>query len=490
MRKAFPLRQCWTALTVLLTTWPASAQLIHRYSFTGNANDSVGTAHGAAVQLSDANGPIGNPVVFQNGEAVLDGAGGYIDLPNGLVSTLTNVTIEAWVTVSVNANWARILDFGASTSSGEVSPSQPVGTGTNYMFLTPNGGASLNARFTITDAANGAERPILNDTNDFPEGIQTYVAVVYGPPVARLFVNGQQVASGVAVVPLRALADVNNWLGRSQWNGDAMFNGSYSEFRIHNVLVGSPEIKASSAAGPDTLDYDPGTVTAITLDVQTQMLTGGLQIPQITATFSKVGAVALSGAEVTLASSATNVVRVTTNGALNAVSPGGATITASRGGQSATATITVSPASPAVLRHRYSFSDPTNSTTVADSVGGQAGTIAPAVPTAAVPNPLPVILTNGQVFMPSGTTWDSAGYVDLPNGIISSKTNITIETWVTCRSHFRPGRVRRAGGSASKLWFFQDARAPVAGAVSRPAVRSNQRGDDGHQLARHPANRP
>src|SRR5438477_6654468 len=258
MRTLIPLPKCWTALIVLLTTWPASAQLIHRYSFTSNANDSVGAAHGAAVQLSDASGPIGSPVIFQNGEAVLDGVGAYIDLPNGLVSSLTNVTIEAWVTVNVNANWGRIFDFGASTSSGEVSPSQPIGTGTNYMFLTPNGAGSFNARFAITDAANGAERPILNDTNAFPVGVQAHVAVVYGPPIARLFVNGQQVAAGQAVVPLSALADVNNWLGRSQW-ADPMFDGSYSEFRIHNGLVGSPEIKASSAAGPDALDYDPGT---------------------------------------------------------------------------------------------------------------------------------------------------------------------------------------------------------------------------------------
>src|SRR5205823_7166985 len=168
-------------------------------------------------------------------------------------------------------------------SSGEVSPSQPIGTGTNYMFLTPNGAGSFNARFAITDAANGAERPILNDTNAFPVGVQAHVAVVYGPPIARLFVNGQQVAAGQAVVPLSALADVNNWLGRSQW-ADAMFDGSYNEFRIHNILVGAPEIKASSAAGPDALDYDPGTVSAISITVEGQMLTGASQFPQVTAT--------------------------------------------------------------------------------------------------------------------------------------------------------------------------------------------------------------
>ena len=106
-----PLLNSWTALAVLLTAPPAFADLIHRYSFTANANDSVGTSHGVAVQRSDANGPIGVPVEFIGGQAVLDGQGGYIDLPNGLVST-----------TSFRAASIRVTSFDPTLNTATVCP--------------------------------------------------------------------------------------------------------------------------------------------------------------------------------------------------------------------------------------------------------------------------------------------------------------------------------------------------------------------------------
>jgi hypothetical protein len=38
----------------------------------------------------------------------------YGDLPNGLISGLTDVTIEAWYTLNGTNNWQRVFDFGSS----------------------------------------------------------------------------------------------------------------------------------------------------------------------------------------------------------------------------------------------------------------------------------------------------------------------------------------------------------------------------------------
>jgi hypothetical protein len=46
--------------------------------------------------------------------------------------------------------------------------------------------------------------------------------------------------------------DVNNWLGRSQWN-DPMFRGSYSEFRIYDYPLDRTEVLGNFLAGPDEL---------------------------------------------------------------------------------------------------------------------------------------------------------------------------------------------------------------------------------------------
>lgn len=412
------------AIALAGLVWPVSAELTHRYSFTTDAKDSVGTAHGTAVQLSDANGPIGSAVTFTAGEAVLDGAGGYIDLPNGLLSTLTNVTVEAWVTWNGLGNWARIFDFGNSTT-GETSPSQAIGTGLNYMFLTPNGAGSGRARFAITDSNNGGERPILNDAESFPVGEQAHIAVSYGGGLARMFVNGRLAASGALQVPLSALQDVNNWLGRSQW-ADPMFGGSYNEVRIHNTALSGLELKASSVAGPDTVSYDPGTINALSITVEGSMKVGATQIPTISANFSGIGDINVGVPDVTLTSSANAVVAITATGGLNAVGIGNATITASRGGKSATANIVVSPSAPATLKNRYSFNEAASATQVVDSVGGANGsTFSGASGTNNVG------LGTGSAVFPSAANYIEGTYIDLPDGIVSTKTNITIETWVT-----------------------------------------------------------
>jgi hypothetical protein len=417
------LARAGAALVLASAILPASAELIHRYSFTTDANDSVGTAHGAAVQLSDATGPVGAPVEFLDGQATLDGFGGYIDLPNGIISALTNISIETWVTSTSGANWSRIFDFGNSTT-GETSPSQAIGTGLNYMFLTPNGAGSGMARFAITDASNGGERPILNDTEPFPED-EVHLAITYGEGFARIFVNGRLAASGTAEVPLSALQDVNNWLGRSQW-ADPLFGGSYNEFRIHNHLLSGLEVKASSVGGPDQLSYDPGTVTSVALDLETSMIVGATQIPQITGTFSGIGEIAIGVPDVTVTSSDTNVVAVTATGSLTAVGVGTATIRVARDNQSAEVNISVSPGAPADLKHRYSFSEAANALTVVDSVGAANGTV-----NGGASGTNTVGLGTGSAVFPPAAGYTEGTYIDLPDGIISTKTNITIETWIT-----------------------------------------------------------
>ncbi|MBW8863945.1 MAG: family 43 glycosylhydrolase, partial [Verrucomicrobia bacterium] len=80
----------------------AHPALAHRYSFssgTSNVWDSIGMAHGTLM---------GNAIVT-NGALKLTGAsGGYVNLPGGLVSGSSVVTVEFWATFGVNGNWARV----------------------------------------------------------------------------------------------------------------------------------------------------------------------------------------------------------------------------------------------------------------------------------------------------------------------------------------------------------------------------------------------
>ena len=64
-----------------------------------------------------------------------EGSMQYVDLPNHLVSSLTNATFEAWLTWHGGKVWQRVFDFGTS-SEGEGAG----GNGVSYLFLTVSSG--------------------------------------------------------------------------------------------------------------------------------------------------------------------------------------------------------------------------------------------------------------------------------------------------------------------------------------------------------------
>jgi len=249
----------------VLSTPPA--QLVHRYSFgeavgSTSVKDSVGTAHGTVK---------GNGAAFDGaGQLSLPGGasadppetvGGYVDLPNGIISVLTNASFEAWVTWDgpTSSAWQRIFDFGTSDGGEDV-----VNGNGGYLFLSPAGAANL--RFAVRDPATGTEPVIDTASQPLPVGVEVYVAVSYdyGSNSSKLYSNAVQVASGPASVALKTINDVNNWLGRSQW-GDAMYAGKYNEFRIWDGPLTAEEIAASHAAGPDKLPEAPVEPPAMTI---------------------------------------------------------------------------------------------------------------------------------------------------------------------------------------------------------------------------------
>ncbi|MBN2506876.1 MAG: lamin tail domain-containing protein [Verrucomicrobia bacterium] len=212
--------------------------LVHRYSFTVDATDSVGSAHG---QL------LGSAVV-SSGAAVLNGSSAYVDLPNNLVTGLTAVTFEAWVTDNGSGNWARIFDFGNNTA-GEGG----AGTGTQYMFLTPGPGAGV-LRAAYTQNGNGSEQ-IVQGSAALATGTQKHVVLTTDGDTlqGRLYVDGVLVGSNDAMTltPAAVGPTVNNWLGRSQWSADAYLNGRIHEFRIYNIALTPEEVQDNFLLGPD-----------------------------------------------------------------------------------------------------------------------------------------------------------------------------------------------------------------------------------------------
>jgi hypothetical protein len=253
---------------MLLVSASADGALKHRYSFTNNANDSKGTAHGTVVDPgSTANHAfVGGQLDLsanagQSSNAITEDA--YVDLPNGIVTSAVNsgtngaVTFEFWATVATQRTWQRFGDFGTSNDGEDTSPS---GDMSQYVLITPNSGRFMNGLEITNHPASNAAEPNVGTNGPFPLGTEQHVVAVYdhtntsaGPNgTMTLFLQGNLVGTGAihADTNLRTATDNNNWLGRSQWP-DPVFDGSFNEFRIYDTAFDAGMARISFQNGPN-----------------------------------------------------------------------------------------------------------------------------------------------------------------------------------------------------------------------------------------------
>ncbi|HEX7653419.1 MAG TPA: hypothetical protein VF607_07935, partial [Verrucomicrobiae bacterium] len=204
------------------------------------------------------------------GNVAMSAMSAYLDLPNGILSAQTNVTIEIWATLLSNPNWARILDFGSCAGAGDglgaageytgLTTAAAPGTTSGYdeVLLSGAVGTNLNQqRFLISLA--GASTNLDSALATAP-GVAHHYAITFTDGVGAFSTNGgrwQWYRDGdwVAFLDvsnhLSAIHDVNNWLGRSLWSADANANNDYAEVRISNVALNPRQLTANYLLGPN-----------------------------------------------------------------------------------------------------------------------------------------------------------------------------------------------------------------------------------------------
>src|SRR5262249_40813624 len=147
----------------------------------------------------------------------------YVQFPPGLVSHLTNVTVELWATPRAGQLWSRLFDFG---------PGNDTQAGTLYLSLC-RGSTSLNLqRFEF-----GAPFVWRVDT-----GVATTVSNQYqyavtwsanggsgGGGLAQWYRDGVLEAStNTGAFNITNVNDLVLWLGRSQYPADASASADYN----------------------------------------------------------------------------------------------------------------------------------------------------------------------------------------------------------------------------------------------------------------------
>jgi len=265
-------------LAAALPAIPAQAGLTHRYSFSEAsglvATDSIGGANGTLAGGASLSG--GKVVLANTGSSNDVTTGQYVDLPNNIAKT-TNVTVEGWATWNGGNQWSRIFDFGTNTGGEEVPGSTTSGyTGTSYFFVSPRqGNDSGNGRndnygseFNQGGSVFASDAP--DAAHDFnrgqPAASHHFALTIAGGAGGNmtLYRDGVQVATVASSKDPTILDEVNNWIGRSNWQGDPFFSGSVDEFRIYDTALTSTQVAASFAAGPDSVP-EPSTLAAMSL---------------------------------------------------------------------------------------------------------------------------------------------------------------------------------------------------------------------------------
>lgn len=351
----YPLRTTTAAVTIsVLAAGSFAPGLTHRYSFAANANDSVGTAHGA----------LNGGVSIAGGKASFDGSSGFIALPGGMVSGYTDASFEVWATVQNNGNWPEVFSFG-----------QQGGTGTGYITLIPRS-ASGDYRLSYNP---GSEYVITGPAGrTLDTGVPFYVAGIYDQTQnrMRLYTNGVLASSGVPSTALN-LANVKtnfSYLGKSLFN-DPYLKGTIDEFRVWNVPLSPLQVALDALAGSNQV-VSASAPTAIRLSASsTSFFSGNTRQVQLYADFGPATNVLVTSYATEWASSDPSVLQAGSSGLVKAVYPGYADISASFGGLTARLPMTVALTAPVIVGQPQSQTRITGETaifTVTASGGGLA----------------------------------------------------------------------------------------------------------------------
>lgn len=222
--------------------------LAHRWSFNNSLADAMGTNPAVLVDAGTNNATLGatNVTLAGGTRATSD----YISLgANVLPNTTTPVTIELWATQNAVENWARIFDFGTSTSE-------------NLFMSWSSGTTATNDRVEWLDAststADGTGQP-------YTLGTEFHIAMVIEPgagaggttrvtwyrAAATNSTFGSARGSFDSTNTLASFVNTNCWLGRSEYSGDYTASASYDEVRIWNRALSAAELQLLHTNGPD-----------------------------------------------------------------------------------------------------------------------------------------------------------------------------------------------------------------------------------------------
>ncbi len=203
---------------VTATTTGSNAIVLH-FPFEGNTRDTTINLNHCATSggTSFTTGKIGAKAIS------LNGSNAFVQLPTN-VANHPEISVASWIYWRGGATWQRLFDFGNGESEN--------------MFLTPRSDSG-QIRFVIK---NGNTEQKLNATA-LSVGKWTHLTVTLGKTGTKIYVNGALASesSDITISPMD-FKPIFNYIGRSQYVSDPLYNGHIDDFRIYNYALSANEV--------------------------------------------------------------------------------------------------------------------------------------------------------------------------------------------------------------------------------------------------------
>ena len=270
-----------------------------------------------------------------------------------------------------------------------------------------------------------------------PTGRWVHVAVTLGANTATLYINGTAVATNNAfTLAPDAFNPAVNYIGKSQWSADPLFNGQIDDFRIYNYALSAAEVGGIVASIPPPA---PGSVSA----------SGGNGSSQVSLSWGAAsGATSYSVKRSTVpGGSYTPIYTGTATSYADASASPGVTyyyviVAVNAAGESVGTTELSGMANITMPKVHLRFDETTGSTAADASGNGWNGTLVGGSTWTAGK-------INNAVSL-SGTT----NYATLPTGVVAGLGNCTLSIWVKLNSFSTWARILDFGTGTTNFMFL------------------------------------
>lgn len=203
---------------------------ILRYTFDQASGTEVADSSGNGLNGKIVGGSSWQP----DGALKLDGAGGYVDVPDNILSGVQDVTVEADVKVSASQSGAYfIYGFGNTDAAG---------VGNGYLFATGN-----SVYKTGIASGNWSTEQLASSTSALPRDSWKHLVYTLKGTVATVYLDGVKVGENLNTTlnpaDIGLGSTTANYLGKSVYTADKTLNGSIREFAIYNRALSADEVR-------------------------------------------------------------------------------------------------------------------------------------------------------------------------------------------------------------------------------------------------------